>query len=276
MNKVFNSLNKFGLVVTCVFFSLTAHAGRIEVAEDSAFIIQFAAAVILFAHISGGAIGIAAGLVASLARKGSVMHKRAGKVFLYSMVICYVIAAIVAPFLASEQRTNFVAAVLALYLLLSGFDTAKRRNFIAGTKEVLGLFVALAITLMGIYFIWLAQHSPTGTVDGAPPQAFILFVVAGSAALVGELYVLIKKTLSNDRRIVRHLWRLSMSFFIASGSLFFGQATFFPAWFNSSLLPVLFGFFPLVVLFIGVSQSFPPIQKLIRKLLAINIFSGAK
>ena len=243
-----------------------AVAARLEIADDAHWSLRLGADALLYTHILSGAVGIAAGFFASLSRKGQRLHRRSGAVFLYAMVICYVIAALVAPFLDTEQRTNFVAAILALYLLLTGREAANRRTFVAGTKEKVGLIVATAITFMGGYFIWLAQHSPTGTVDGAPPQAFILFVVAGSLALIGELRVLIAGQLSNSARIARHLWRMCMSFFIASGSLFFGQAAFFPDWFSTSLLPLLFGFFPLLIVLIGLIQTFKPIQGIKKRL----------
>ena len=66
---------------------------------------------------------------------------------------------------------------------------------------------------------------------------FAIFVIAGLAALCGEINTLIKKTLSPLARQRRHLWRMCASFFIASGSFFLGQPQVFPTWFNDSLLP---------------------------------------
>lgn len=139
---------------------------------------------------------------------------------------------------------------MALYLLTSGVSAAQRRNFQAGIGEKIGVVIALTITVLGLYFIYLASNSPTGTIDDSPPQAFVLFVVAGSLAFIGDVRILVGKTLSNVQRTIRHLWRMCFSFFIASGSFFFGQSGFFPDWFNASALPLVFGFFPFFVLLI--------------------------
>ena len=48
------------------------------------------------------------------------------------MFVTYLIGAGVAPFLETGQRPNFVAGVLALYLLTSGVMAAMRRDFRAG------------------------------------------------------------------------------------------------------------------------------------------------
>ncbi len=225
-----------------------AQATRLEVDSDAHAILKFGAAIILYAHILGGFIGLISGVVASLSKKGSNLHRGVGMIFFAAMLVCYVIGALVAPFLSDGQRPNFVAAVLALYLLISGVDAARKKPYTAGYRNVIGLFVSLGVAVMGATFVYMGYQSDTGTVDGSPPQAFILFILAGMLALAGEIRVIIKRTLPNADRIARHLWRMCFSFFIASGSLFFGQAQLFPEWFNTSILPGLLSFFPIFIL----------------------------
>jgi uncharacterized membrane protein len=197
-----------------------AFAETLQVDREASILLKWVAALLLYAHIGGGFIGIVAGYTASLAPKGKTLHRKAGKVFYLAMFICYLIGALVAPFLETGQRTNFVAGVLALYLLTSGVSAAQRRNFQAGIGEKIGVVIALTITVLGLYFIYLASNSPTGTIDDSPPQAFVLFVVAGSLAFIGDVRILVGKTLSNVQRTIRHLWRMCFSLFIASGSFF--------------------------------------------------------
>ena len=195
---------------------------------------------LLWAHIAGGAIGMVTGVVALASRKGQRVHRAAGSVFFWAMFAAYAIGAGVAPFLETGQRPNFVAGVMALYLLISGAMAARRRDVKAGAPEVIGLIVALAIAAAGVVFMAMGAASPSGTVDGSPPQAFLLFIIAGAFAAAGELHVLMRKQLSNVSRIARHLWRMCFSLFIASGSFFLGQPQVFPeALRDSTLLPVL-------------------------------------
>ena len=258
-------LAKIVFAAACItaYCSTPVLANTLEVSPDANWIAHAGAALLLYLHIGGGALGIVSGLIASLAVKGSVLHRKAGVLFFWAMLVCYVIGALVSPFLNSQQSTNFVAAVLALYLLLSGVSAAKRRRFVAGMPEKIGLVMALLITTIGITFMVLSAQSPDGSLDGSPPQAYLLFVLAGSLALIGELKVLWQKTLSQTARVVRHLWRMCMSFFIASGSAFFGQAQFFPSWFNDSFLPLILGFFPLLIMLIYTGKY--AVSSLIRK-----------
>lgn len=233
-----------------LFFTTSAAANKLEVDADSAWILHFGALILLYSHIGGGALGLLSGTVASLTTKGGHIHRLAGKVFIFSMFVCYAVGAGVSPFLESQQGTNLIASILALYLLITGVIAARRNVFIAGRTEKIGFIVALLITVLGIVLMYLASQSPDGSIDDSPPQAYILFVVAGGLATVGDLLAIIRGKLSPKVRVARHLWRMCMSFFIASGSLFFGQAQFFPEWFNESILPLFFGFFPLFVLVI--------------------------
>ena len=220
----------------------------LQVPEDAPRWMHFGAAALLFLHIGGGAIGIITGAVASAAKKGQKLHRMSGRLFFGSMLLAYVIAAAVAPFIAHGQRPNLVAGILALYLLLSGVSAARRRNFKASYAEWLGLVAALFVTAMGAWFAYTAIQSEGGTFDGSPPQAFLVFVLTGLVAIVGEVRVLNRGELSNVGRQERHPWRMCMSFFIAAGSLFFGQPQVFPLWFNKSPLPDLLCAAPLIVM----------------------------
>ena len=227
-----------------------AHALKLEVAPDAPQWQHVGAAILLYAHIGGGIIGLATGALAILSKKGGFIHRTAGKIFLPAMFVTYLIGAGVAPFLPEGQRPNFVAGILALYLLITGWQTAKRSEFIAGRGEYIGLVIALAITAIGYTFMQMGAASPSGTVDGSPPQAFFIFMFAGAAAAFGELNVILRKTISDTARIARHLWRMCVSLFFASGSLFLGQPQVFPDWFNASPAPFVLALAPLVAMII--------------------------
>ncbi|MEO0425365.1 MAG: hypothetical protein AAF184_23725 [Pseudomonadota bacterium] len=228
--------------------SPSAFAAHLEVPSSAPAIAYIGAALVLYLHTGGGAVGLASGVAAAVARKGGPLHRAAGYTFVVSMGITYLIGALVAPFLTEGQRPNFVAGVLALYLLGSGVATARRRQFRAGWAEKAGLAVAFIITAMGITFMVLGANSPSGTVDGSPPQAFVLFVVVGVVAVIGEGNALARGQLAAAARTSRHLWRMCVSFFIASGSLFLGQPQVFPQAFSESIAPLVLAFVPVLVM----------------------------
>ncbi len=240
----------WGLAILSVVLigSGNAHAETLKVSPDAPFIAHLGAGVLLYAHIIGGAIGLASGITASFTKKGSKLHRVSGHVFLFSMFVTYLVGSGVAPFLETGQRPNFVAGILALYLLISGVAAAKRKRFEAGVYEYAGLVTAFFVAAMGAVFAYIGMNSPTGTIDGTPPQAFVLFILLGTIAMLGEVHVIVRKSISYSVRISRHLWRMCASFFIASASLFLGQPRVFPDWFNASPAPFLLSFVPIFVL----------------------------
>ncbi len=225
-----------------------ALADNLEAGPGDPVWMHLGANALLWAHIAGGAVGMVTGVIALAVRKGQRVHRAAGSVFFVAMFAAYAIGAGVAPFLDTGQRPNFVAGIMALYLLISGAMAARRRDARAGAPEVIGLIVALSITVAGVIFMRMGAASPSGTVDGSPPQAFFLFTIAGAFAAAGELHVLVRKQLSNVSRIARHLWRMCFSLFIASGSFFLGQQQVFPEALQDSALLYIVALSPLPVM----------------------------
>lgn len=235
-------------VVAAGLLPSAALADNLEAAPGDPAWMHLGANALLWAHITGGAIGMVTGVVALAARKGQRVHRAVGQVFVLAMFMAYAIGAGVAPFLETGQRPNFIAGIMALYLLISGTVAARRRNAKAGAPEVIGLIVALSITAAGVMLMQMGAASPSGTVDGSPPQAFLLFTIAGAFAAAGELNVLVRGQLSNVARIARHLWRMCLSLFIASGSFFLGQQQVFPESLQGSALLSVLALAPLPVM----------------------------
>lgn len=243
------------MCTACALAMLTAggvaHATRLEVPETAPLVAHMGAWILLYLHIGCGTIGLISGAVAIAARKGKRIHRVAGKVFFVSMLTTYAIGAGVAPFLTEGQRPNFVAGVMALYLLITALLTVRQRGAItASAQHYIGFLVAALIATLGFVFVRMGATSATGTVDGSPPQAFILFMVAGIFAAAGELHVIVRKRLAGAARIARHLWRMCFSMFIASGSLFLGQPQVFPDGFNATAWPFTLAFAPLLAMLV--------------------------
>ena len=236
------------LAIIAALLPQVALGNTLEAAPGDPAWMHLGANTLLWAHIAGGAIGMITGVVALASRKGQRVHRAAGSVFFLAMFVAYAIGAGVAPFLDTGQRPNVVAGILALYLLVSGAMAARRREVNAGAPEVIGLIIALSITAAGVIFMRMGAASPSGTVDGSPPQAYFLFTIAGAFAAAGELHVLLRKQLSNTSRIARHLWRMCFSLFIASGSFFLGQQQVFPETLRDSVLLYAVALSPLPVM----------------------------
>ena len=246
----------------------------LQVSSDAPAWVRMGADALLYLHIGGGGIGILSGAIALLTRKGKRIHRAAGTVFFFSMLIAYAVAGAVAPFLPDGQRTNTVAAMMALYLLISGWRTARRGEAAPGRVEFAGIFVALSLTAAGAYFIRLAAGDPSGTIDGAPPQAFYIFATAGIFGALGDLHLVLRRGLSGAARIARHLWRMCFSLFITSGSFFLGQQKVMPEWMQGSPVLIVLALAPLGFMLVFLTRTW--IGRLLNKRRADDVVSAKR
>jgi hypothetical protein len=191
---------------------------------------------LLVIHIAAGVLGIISGAGALSFRKGSRRHGLAGNVFFGAMLVMGSSAAILG---------NVFGGLFACYLVTTGWLTARRRNGESSVIEWGALLFALAFGVVLFMNGIAAAKNPTRSFNGVPPGMFGMFFFLGSVALLaaaGDLRMLVRGV-DGGKRIVRHLWRMCFSFFIATGSFFLGQQKVFPiAWRGSAvwLIPALF------------------------------------
>lgn len=198
------------------------------ISPESSPLVHAAAATVLYLHIGTGGVGILAGTAAFVFRKGTPLHRLIGKIFVISMLIMSAIGATVAPFLPTPERASVVAGVLTFYLVLSSWTAVRRKPGQIGFFDYGLLLTSLGVTAAGTIFFWLAMQNPRGKLDGQPGAAFVMFMVIGSVAAVGDLRMILKRGATGANRLARHLWRMTIALFIAANSLFLGQPQVFP------------------------------------------------
>ncbi len=200
----------------------------LQIAPESSALVHAAAATILYLHIGAGSVGLLSGAAAFAFRKGSDLHRLAGKIFVVSMLIMSAIGAAVAPFLPTPERASVVAGVLTFYLVLSSWTAVKRKPGQIGSFDYALLLTSVSVTSAGAFFFWLASQNPGGMLDGQPGAAFVMFMIIGSLAAVGDLRLILNRGVTGATRLARHLWRMTVAYFIAANSLFLGQQQIFP------------------------------------------------
>jgi uncharacterized membrane protein len=217
----------------------------LHVPPDAPVLLRIGADALLALHIGGGTAGLLSGAAALVVRKGGRLHRWAGKVFFLSMLAMATVGATVSPLL--HDRVSTVAGVFTLYLLATSWMAVKRRDGGVGRFEIGALVVVLGVVAAGVTFILMQNASPTGMVDGQPPQAPWMFAIFATVAALSDLKVVLRRGVTGAQRIARHLWRVCFALFIASGSLFLGQSQVFPKVLQHSgllvipaLAPVLF------------------------------------
>jgi hypothetical protein len=201
---------------------------------------------LLIFHILGGTLSLLAGTIAMIALKGGRLHRISGNVFTLSMLTLATSGFFLA--ILKSQISNVIAAVLTFYLIGSAWLAGRRRDK-TGPLDWAGLVLCLG-SAAGVLTVGIrAQQSSGGTDNGAP--AFMSFIFAGILLLAGagDIRVLARGGVSGRPRIVRHLWRMCVGLFIATGSFFLGQPQVFPPALRGTIYLIVPAILPLPLLF---------------------------
>jgi hypothetical protein len=201
---------------------------------------------ILGLHVAAGMVGLVSGGAAIIFRKGSERHALAGKVFVASMLTMGASAVYLAA--RKHDDANLGGGILTVYLITTAWLTARRRDGETSRFDWVALLVPLALGVLS----WThgIQMARAGAKEGALFVGMSFFM--GSVMLLaaaGDLRMLVRGGVFGKGRIVRHLWRMCLGFFIATGSFFMGQGSkIFPSVFRQSAWMMIPAFFPLVLL----------------------------
>jgi len=214
---------------------------HLHVSPDAPPIVQLAAASILTLHIAGGAGAVVFGAAAMLAPKGGRLHRIAGTGFFVAILAMAGVGAAVAPFIpGGQQVSNTLAGLFTLYLAVTAWAAAQRRTGGAGLPEAGATALALGVSAGSI---GIGVYSLISGVPLPSPEGGVVWVFAAIAGLAAafDFAALRRGGLVGRARVRRHLWRMSLAFLIAVGSLA-GQPVALPPALRGSplfLIPIL-------------------------------------
>lgn len=222
---------------------------RLQVAADSALLIQAGAATILVLHIAGGVAGIVAGAFAVACRKGGARHALAGNIFFVAMLVMGSIGGFVAPFLVSRHGDpkwfDSTMGFFTCYLVATSWLTARRKAGTIGRAEVAAFAFAALLAAASLVNGMRAAGSASGLLGGVPAPGYygVATFIALAAAL--DLKVILNHGIAGPRRVARHLWRMCTAWLIATGSFFLGQQRVMPSAVQGSPILLVLGLAPL-------------------------------
>jgi len=181
----------------------------------------------LAVHFAAGLASIVAGTIALSVTKGGRLHKQSGLVFTSAMLVLGLSAAGIGTY---EDRPGQVfGGLLAVYLVVSAMTTVKSLPGIGQRFNVALMVLAFACAVAMLYGGVTEWLDPTVEVAGRP--RVVPPLVGGMVLLlaaIGDLRAIRAGGLRGSRRLARHLWRMCLGLFVATGSFFLGQMKFIP------------------------------------------------
>jgi uncharacterized membrane protein len=200
----------------------------------------------LMLHIGAGVLGIVSGGIALAARKGGRLHRRSGIVFIAAMLVMTSLAVWLAAIVLQKDYSGSV--VLIAYLLATGWMTVRRRPGEIGRFEKGAVVLLFALFALDLLLAGLAASSTTGRLGGYPPGHYLFGALIVGLLARADLKLVRNGGIAGAPRLRRHIWRMCVALFVATGSFFIGQQKVMPAFVQGS--PILFalGFAPLILM----------------------------
>ena len=181
----------------------------------------------LLLHLIGGALAMAAGLLALFAAKGATVHRRAGTFFVYAMLSMSVSGLLMVAGGHTVSSANLAAGVLITYLVITALTTVSARSarvqWLDRGAMVAALGLGLVSVVSAIAILAAGERSDRGL-------AFVLMIFGAVAVPsgVGDLKMIRAGALRGAPRLRRHLWRMCLALLIATASFFLGTGRRIP------------------------------------------------
>lgn len=174
-------------------------------------------------HVAAGGLAIVLGAVALSAKKGGILHRRSGLLFVCAMLVMGTTASILG-FLKSPTDGNVFAGVMTAYFAGTALTTV--RPVSAWTRRINAAALTIAVLLaVGAIVGGVRSVNSPGVSDGGVPlrtigvMSFFLATVLILAA-AGDMRIVLSGPLRGGPRLARHLWRMCFALFMAAGSFF--------------------------------------------------------
>ena len=165
-------------------------------------------------HIVAAVLALVFGYVALFAAKGAPLHRKAGMLFVYTMVLMSLSAVYIAA-IASESM-NVIAGLVTFYFVTTGMLTVRRART-AGWVHLAGVAVALLVGLLA--FGAGREMALRGRPEAAP---LFIFGVVSMLGAAGDTRVIRNGGIEGRARLKRHLWRMCFAMWVAAASFFWG------------------------------------------------------
>lgn len=180
-----------------------------------------------FIHILAGSLGLIAGYIALYAAKGGDMHRKAGMLFVYAMLVMCGGGVLMAAVRGVAPSMNIPAGLLTATLIITALTTVRPPSP-AMTALTRGAMVLTLVIGVSCFKLGLTAMAEGGRQRGFASPLFIFGTIA-MLAFVGDLRMMRTGPLRGGARLARHLWRMCFALFVAAGSFFLGQADMIPA-----------------------------------------------
>lgn len=184
----------------------------------------------IWVHVVTGTLALLAGTVALIVKKGGTWHKRSGKLFFWSMMVCGMVAILVSISPGHESVFLFCLGVFSLYLIISGYLALRYKK--PSGQYLWDKVLAVIMLLVSIGMIYMSLSR------GHINYVLLVFGLMGLNFGVGDMIKLRKPDQLKTEWLKIHLGKMTGGF-IATVTAFIVANSVIPGmlgWFVPTLI----------------------------------------
>lgn len=191
--------------------------------------------LLIFTHAGLGGIALLSGGIALASRKGQTVHKKAGIVFFYAMLLSTLLALMIAVSPHHENAFLFSIGIFSIYFILSGYRSLnyKKKEFELRMDKLISWIMLLTGITMILYPILLLKK-----------VNFVLLIFGAIGLIFGirDLILYRNKKRLKENWLGLHLGKMTGGY-IAAVSAFFVVNNILPGvwnWFTPGIIGGIF------------------------------------
>ncbi len=196
---------------------------------------------LIYTHATFGGISLLVGLISLVVTKGNKLHRTAGKIFYYCMLIGASLAIIISLLPNHENAFLFSIGIFSCYMILSGKRILKMKKLFSGSKPrtidlILPAIMGLTSTGMLIFGIKMkAGNDNNGIV-------LIVFSLIGAIMSTNDLKMIRKQPTDKKFWLYQHISKMTGGY-IAAVTAFVVVNEFIPGiygWLSPSVIGTIY------------------------------------
>lgn len=162
--------------------------------------------ILIYIHAFFGGIGLITGLMSIFVKKGSINHKKAGKIFSFAMIISSLLSLFIARMPNHENLFLFLIGIFTIYMVLAGNRSLTLKAKIKTKadlidKSISGAMFLASIVMLIIGVIGLTRHANNSIL-------YVFFGAFGAFMTLKDFQTFRTFTEKKNAWLVSHLGRM--------------------------------------------------------------------
>ncbi|QBQ41353.1 hypothetical protein E2P86_09365 [Sphingobacterium psychroaquaticum] len=164
------------------------------------------ATVLIYTHAFFGGLGLFTGFISVIVKKGGSPHKKAGKVFTYSMLLSSLLSLIIALMPNHENTFLLLIGIFTIYMILSGnraltFNPKYKTKAHAIDKIISVGMLIIALIMLSLGVLGLIQKIENSIL-------YLFFGILGSFMATNDFKIYRQFKERKNARILSHIGRM--------------------------------------------------------------------